>query len=172
MAFLAPIAGILGAGVSAVGAVAGGEAASENASYQAQVAANNAIIATQNANYATEAGQTKAANESLKSAATGGEIKTALAANNIDVNSGSAAAVEKSQREEGELNAETTLNNAELQAYGYRSQATNYTAESGLLTSEAAQAPIGADIGAAGSLLSNASGIGFKWQNFGSSPTP
>jgi hypothetical protein len=50
-----------------------------------------------------------------------------------------------------------------LTAYGYRSQAVGYEAQSNLDTSEAQSAPIGADLAAGGSLLSNASSIGFKW---------
>jgi hypothetical protein len=75
------------------------------------------------------------------------------------------------------------LNNAELAAYGYRSQGTAYTEQAGLEQMTANQAPIaaglatagseyaaagaelgaeGAEAGAYGSLLSSASGIGFK----------
>ena len=57
------------------------------------------------------------------------------------------------------------LSNAELQAYGYRAAATGYQAEAGLDTAEAEQAPIGANIGAFGNLLSGASGVANKWQN-------
>jgi hypothetical protein len=58
------------------------------------------------------------------------------------------------------------LNNAQLQAYGYRSQATSYQAQAGLDTATAEQAPIGAGLGAAGNLLSSASSIGTKWTGF------
>lgn len=166
MAFLAaaaPILGLVGAGASALGTIESGEATAHAANYQAQVAANNAVIESQNATYAVAAGQQQAANESLKGAATGGKIKTAQAANNIDVNTGSAVNVRKSNAETSELDTETVLNNAELAAYGYRSQATGFTSQSGLETATAEQAPIGADIGAGGSLLSNASSLGFKW---------
>ena len=56
MAAAAPIAGLVGAGVSATGTIEGGEATSNAAAYQAQVAKNNAIIAEQNATYASNAG--------------------------------------------------------------------------------------------------------------------
>jgi hypothetical protein len=68
------------------------------------------------------------------------------------------------------------LNNAELQAYGYRTQGTAFTETAGLETMEANEAPIaaglatagagyaaaGAEEGAVGSLLASAGGIGFK----------
>ena len=137
MAAIAPVLGLVGAGVSAVGSIEQGQAQSNAATYQAQVAQNNAIIEQQNAQYAVEAGQAKAQATSLKGAATSGKLKTAQAANNIDVNSGSAVNVQQSQRETNELDPETVLNNAELQAYGYRSQAVNDTAQAGLYSAEA-----------------------------------
>ena len=82
--------------------------------------------------------------------------------------------VQQGARQAGQL--KTVLNNAELQAYGYRTQQTAFTEQAGLETMEAQQAPVaaelataggeyaaaGAEEGAVGSLLSSASGIGFK----------
>jgi hypothetical protein len=111
-------------------------------------------------------------------------IKTAQAANNIDVNTGSAVKVQQGARQAGQLNTETVLNNGELAAYGYRSQGTAFTEQAGLEQMEANEAPIaaaaateggelgaqgaiiggeGAELAATGSLLSNASTIGFKF---------
>lgn len=163
MAFALPAIAAVGAVTSAVGTIAGGEAQSQAAAYQAQVAQNNATIARQNAKYAIAAGHEQAAITSEKGAATGGQIKADQAANGVDVNSGSALDVQESQRGESKLDTETALNNAQLTAYGYRSQAVGYEAQSNLDTSEAQSAPIGADLAAGGSLLSNASSIGFKW---------
>lgn len=159
-------AGVAGAGTSAYGTYESGQATSNAASYQAAVAQNNSIIANQNAAYAEKAGTAQAEATSLKGAATAGKIKAAQAANGIDVNTGSAVNVRASQAETSQLDTETVLNNAELQAYGYRANATNYTAEAGLESTEAEQAPIGAELGATGNLLSNASSIGLKWTGF------
>jgi hypothetical protein len=133
------------------------------------VATNNAIIAEQNATYASDAGLASAAASSLKGAAASGKIKATQAASGIDVNTGSAVNVQASERETNVLNAETVLNNAELQAYGYRAKATSEEAQAGLEKEEAAQATTGADIAAAGNLLSSASSVGAKW-NSGSQP--
>jgi hypothetical protein len=157
------IAGLVGAGVSAGGSILGGTAQGNAASYQAAVAKNNSIIADQNAAYAVEAGNAQAAATSLKGAATAGKIKAAQAANNVDVNSGSAVNVQKSSRELNELDTETVLNNAELQAYGYRSAATGYQAQAGLEEMQAEEAPIGGYLSAGGNLLSAASSIGTKY---------
>ena len=49
----------------------------------------------------------------FKGAAEGAKVKTAQAANNVDVNIGSAVNVQASERETNVLNTETVLNNAE-----------------------------------------------------------
>lgn len=168
MAFLAPIApilGILGAATSAVGTIMGGEATAANATYQAEVAANNAKVAYANAERASAAGQEQAAQESEKGAQREAQIVGAMAANNIDVRSGSAINVEKGERKINQLNSETVLSNAELQNYGYRVQATNDLAQAQLYQTEAQEAPLAADIGAVGGLLGGASSIGFKFGN-------
>jgi hypothetical protein len=162
-------------------------AAGEAAAYQAQVATNNAIIAGYNASEAEQAGNTQAYVAGQQAAATGGRIKAAQAANNIDVNSGSAVKVQQGARQAGVLNQETVLSNAELQAYGYRTTSTAFTEQAGLETMEANEAPIaaglatagagyaaaGAEEGAVGSLLASAGGVGFKLpSSFSSSGSP
>lgn len=170
MAFIAPLAlavGVIGGGVSAVGQIAGGQATANAANYQAAVSSNNAIIARQNADYAEKAGLVQSQTQGLKSRAVGGRIKAAQGASGVDVNSGSNVDVQEAQREAGHLDSETVLNNAELSAYGYRNQATSFEAQSELDKLTAKQAPIGAAFGAAGSLLSSASSLGFKWSTMG-----
>ena len=170
IATIAAVGALAGAGVSAAGTVYSGMATGDAASYQAEVARNNSLIAEQNAKYASEAGTAQATAVSLKGAAKMGKIKTAQAANNIDVNTGSAVDVRASEREAGVLDTATVLSNAELEAYGYRTAATGYTAEAGLLGTQAEEAPIGAGIGATGSLLSGVSAVGFKFTGTGTNP--
>lgn len=157
--------GIIGAVASAGGTMMGAMAQGQAASYQSQVAANNATIANQNAAYAAHAGAEQAQQKSMQGAAQEGAIKGAMAANGVDVNSGSAVDVDASARESSQLNTETTANNAQLQVYGYRAQATNFQAQSTLDSQEAAAAPIDGALGAAGSLLGNVSSIGIKSPN-------
>ncbi len=154
--------GLIGAAVSAGGTMMNGMAQANAANYQAEVASNNAKIAQQNATYAAQAGAQQADTASKKGAANEAAIKGAIAANGVDVNSGSAVDVQTSAREQSKLDTLTTANNAQLQVYGYRSQAAGYQAQSQLDQMTAEQAPIGAAIGASGSLLSNASSIGLK----------
>lgn len=170
MAIAAPLAlaaGIGGAGISAIGALEGGAAAHNAADYQAQVANNNAIIAKQNAAYATQSGLQQAANQSMKGRAQMGKIKANQAASGVDVNTGSSADVQQSQREVNKLDTDTVLNNAELKSYGYRTDASNFQAQAGLDEMQAEQAPIGAAFSAAGGLLSSASSVGSRWAMMG-----
>src|SRR6202021_3155278 len=174
MAFAAPlalIAGIAGAGISAYGTAEAGQAQANAANYNAGVAANNGAIGNNSTAYSVAAGQEATSTQSRKNAAVSGKIKATQAASGVDVNTGSAVDVQKSQRETGELDSETVLNNSELQAYGYRSQATGFQATSQLETEEAEQAPIGADLSAAGGLLGSASSLGLKWSQLGNTGT-
>src|SRR5277367_1170844 len=88
--------------IAAASAIYSGISQSNAASYQAQVAKNNATISQNNANASIGAGQVQSQATSLRSAAQGGQIKAAQAANNINVSSKSAVAVQETQRETGE----------------------------------------------------------------------
>lgn len=153
--------------VGAAGSISSGIAAKNAADYQAAVANNNATIAQQNAEYAMKAGYAQAENQSRKGAANLGRIKTAQAASGVDVNSGSALDVQEGQRETNQLDTETVLNNAQLHAYGYRTQATNFEAESKLDTMKGEAAQTASYFKAGGDLLSSASSIGGKWTGSG-----
>jgi hypothetical protein len=159
MAFALPIIGLVGAGFTALGTIAKGAAEKNALLYQQQVANENAIIAQQNAQYTIEAGQAKTAAKSMEYAAEGGAIKTAEAAGGVDVNTGSNKATQISQRELRKLDTEQEMNKAQLAAYGYRTQATNYQAQAALYGYEAPQALKGAELGAAGQFT----GAAAKW---------
>jgi len=157
------IAGVASTGVAVAGSLSSAAAQKSNANYQAQVARNNETIAAQNAEYATQAGQEKAQEVGIQEREQQGQVTTALAAGGVDVNSGSAADVEKTQKETGSLATQQTVDNAALQAYGYRTQQANFGAESGLLTGQAGQATTAGDLMAGGGLLSGASGVGLNY---------
>jgi hypothetical protein len=137
MTSIAPLAGLVGTAVSGIGAISSGKAEAAQANYQAQVAKNDQIIAYQNANYATAAGETKSYNEGLQQRAKAGAITGGIAAGGLDVNSGSAAQIRESQEALGLQDVETVRQQAALTAYGYRTQATNFGAQAQLDTAEA-----------------------------------
>ena len=163
MAILAAALPVIGAVTTAASTVMSGIATSNAASYQAQIAENNAEVARNNATYALEAGGAKTQQAGLQAAEHAGEVKTALAANNVDVNTGSAVEVEAGTRAKGAYNEYAIANNADLTAYGYRTQADSFDASAQLDKATAEEAPIGAGLGAAGSLLSNSSALSSKW---------
>lgn len=172
MAFLAaaPVLaglGMAGAGISAIGTIAGGIANRNAANYQAAIANNNKIIAIQNAARAEQAGNVQAEATSRKGAAQVAAIKVGQAASGVNVNTGSPVDVQAGQRETNQLDTETVLNNNMLHAYGYRTQATNFEAEENLDKAKADAAVPAAALSATGSLLSNASSTGFKWNGGG-----
>lgn len=174
MAFIAPAlpyitaaAAVAGTVSSISGNLAAGKAAQAEANYRAQVAHNNEIIANQNADYAIKAGQQKAAVESMKGAALVGRARAAAAASGIDVNSGSALDVQESEREKAKLDTETTLSNAQLQAYGYRSQAAGFSGSADLSTLEGGNAEAAGNRGAVGSLFEGATAIAGAAKDFG-----
>ena len=142
---------LAGAGISAFGQVEAGQAEAEAAKYNSQVAANNAA-------YASKAGSAQSEVESLKNAQAESGVKAKQSANNIDVNSGSALKVQQGATEAGQIDIQNVENNALLKAYGYQQ-------ESELQKQEQKQATLGADIGAAGGLLSDISAIDQKWES-------
>lgn len=162
MAFV-PALAVAGAAVSAVGTIAGGFANQNAANYQAQVARNNSIAAQQNATEAEQAGSAKAENQSQKGAAALAKVKTAQAANGVDVNSGSAVDVQASERETNYLSTENVFHNDMLQAYGYRVQSENFQSEAALDQAKADEAVPASVLSATGGLLSSASSVGSKW---------
>lgn len=156
----------IGAGVSAMGAQQQAEASAASNRYQAQVAANNALIAEQNARYAREAGQSQAYQNQYKIRQAVGAQKAQQGASGIDVNSGSPLDVRVSTAELGELDTLTILNNAEREAYGYESQSVNFKAESGLRLMEADNDRAAGRLGVAKSLIGGAQSVSDKWLSY------
>jgi hypothetical protein len=158
--------GIAGSIMQAYGQYEQGQAASADAHYQAQVAANNAVIAQQNATWAAAEGESQAGAVDLATRANVGAIKAAQAGNNISVNSGSAKAVQGSAATLGKLDALTTMSNAARAAYGFETQQMGFTAESELQATEASQAKEAGEIGMMSSLLSGASSAANRYRTW------
>lgn len=161
----------LSGGVGAYGAIKQGEAAADAAEFNAETNRQNAEIAKENANIAGQSGAQQAANESMKTRATVGNIKANQAASGVDVLSGSALDVQVSQAELGELDALTLRSNATREAFGYRNAATNYKNEESLNRAEADNDSTAGSINAAGTLLGtlgSASSKYYDWKREGS----
>lgn len=145
----------------------GGIAARNQANYRAAIAKNNETAALQNAARAEQAGNVQAEAQGRKGAARLGRIKAEQAASGLNVNQGTPVDVQAGQREMSQLDTETVLNNAQLHAYGYRTQAMNFRAEEGLERAKADSAIPAAALKAGGGLLANASSLSGKWTGGG-----
>ena len=160
----------------AAGSVISGVSAASSALYQAQVSRNNAKTAQNNANYTAAAGAAQTENAGLRARSANANTRASLAAQNVDVSSGSAADVQTSQAELSRLDTETIANRAAMETYGYRVQNISDTAQSKADQSAAIWDVAGGVTGAAGkvagaapdlptSLLSGPSGppSGYTW---------
>lgn len=163
---ISAVVGLAGAGISAAGAMEQGQATAASDAYQAQVAANNAALATQQGKLDIQSGEIQAVNSGLKTRAAVGTEKSQQGASGIDVNTGSAANVRAGTASMGMLDALTVRSNAAKKAYADEVQATSDTAQGQLDTFAGEQAGTGADIAAAGTLLSGASTVGGNYAKF------
>jgi len=163
---ISTVGSAVGSVTSAVGSVTQGRANSDAAMYQAAVARNNALVADQNAQYAIEAGRRSESAQRQKTAQLIGAQRASMAANGIDINSGSPLNLQADTAQVGELDALTIRNNAARQAYNFRVQAGDFEANAGLLTMQAANAKKAGNIGAFSSLVGGASSVSDKWLRY------
>lgn len=159
MAVAIPYLAFAGAGLSAAGSIAGGIAQGKAASYQAQVARNNATIAQQNAAHAASVGAEDTEVAGLKARNRLASTRAGFAANNLDITSGSPADVIAGEQKSGALDTETVANNAALQVYGYGTQAAGYEGQAQLDQAEAGFDPIEGALKGTGSLLDKTSSL-------------
>lgn len=114
---------------SAAGAYSQSQAQSAMGGYQKTVSDINAGMATTQAQDAITRGDIAANTANMKTRQVVGSQRANMAAQGIDVNSGSAADVQGSTQAIGALDALTIKNNAWRTAWGYNVQASNYTSQ-------------------------------------------
>jgi len=163
LAAAAPIFGVIGTGISAIGAFEQGQTEAAMARYQAQVANNNAIAAQQSATAAQEAGEAQAENASLQNRQAVAAIAAEQGASGIDPNTGSAKQTQETQRLVGRTNAATVMQQGEVQGYEYEVAGTNQQAQAGLYSAEASADEQAGMWGAMGSLMGGLSNVGAKY---------
>jgi hypothetical protein len=118
-----------GVAVQAVGAYNSANAQKNTYAYKAQIAAQNAQIANQQASQAIINGQTAEQNIRLQGAQVIGSQRASMAANGVDLGQGSANEALTTTKYITERDALTTKDNALRQAWGYQVQAVNATNE-------------------------------------------
>lgn len=156
-------ASAVGSVIGAQGSIQSGNANASAAQYQAGIARNNALIAEQNAQYASQAGRSQESASRQKTAQLIGAQRAAMAANGIDIGSGTPLRIQGDTAAVGELDALTLRNNAARAAYGYRSQAGDFTASAGLLDRQADNYRRAGSIRAMTSIVGGASSVADKW---------
>jgi len=129
--------------------------------FQAEIAAFNSRIADMKARYAKQAGIQQEVQHRLKVGQLKGKQRSALASGNIDITSGTAARVLDSTDVMGEIDAITIQANALKAAWGYSTEAANYTNDS-IAYSSAAKATSPSQA-AFTSLLGSANQVASKW---------
>jgi hypothetical protein len=98
----------------------------QSGKYQASVANQNAETATAQANDAINRGNAAAEQRRVQMRQQLGTQVATMGASGADLTSGTALDITGDTAQFGSLDALTTLNNAQREAYGYQVQATNY----------------------------------------------
>jgi len=151
------------------------EAQSQMYNYQSRVAQINSQIDKQNADYAIVRGEQQASIEGMKGAQTLGQIKVAQAASGIDVNTGSAADVQESQKKITKMDMDTIRANASKTAYDYNVQSVQDINQAGLYGMASQNASAAGNIAMMSSIVSTAGSVSSKWlaaSQSGALPTP
>lgn len=132
------IVGVVGTALSTtmgvVSSIQQGNAAQEQYNYQAQVAKKNANIAQQNADQKRQEGIEEARQQRIKTLQAVGSQQAAMAANGIDISSGTALDIIEDTTATGELDALTKQYNYESQAIALEQQADNFNNQASLDT--------------------------------------
>ena len=165
-----------GAGIAgAFGSLFGGQAQSDQLSYQAGVAKMNQQIAKQNADYSKYVGEVEAQRVGMEGRSRIGSITAAKGASGVEVGSGSAQDVIGSQLDITQHDEATTRANAARKAYGHEMEGFEQGEQAKLLEKGAKNTKTASYINAASSLLGGASSVASKWStyktNFGGKDT-
>jgi len=95
-----------------------------------------------------------------------GTIRASAGAAGVDPNFGSPVRLQTSAADVGELDAETIRNNAARQAYGFRVQGTDFTAQAQLDSMQAQNALTAGNLQSFSSIVGGAGAFAEKWNKF------
>lgn len=161
------IAATIGSTVLGIGGqIAQGNENAALANYQAQVAANNQILANRAAQDAKARGDIAAANAQTSANSLLGRQKTALAANGVNVNQGTALDIQGNTKAVSENEALTIRSNAAREAYRYETEGANYGNEEAVALSKAANDQSAIFGNALGTALTGGGSVADKWYKF------
>jgi hypothetical protein len=150
-----------GAVIQAGGAYSSAKSKKSAFNAQAQIDTNNAQVAEWQAQQAELAGADAEQSSRLRTSQVTGEQRAALAANGVDLGTGSATDVLAGTQVIGNHDALTIRDNASRQAWGYRTQGVNFLNDAAM--SHSAADSINPALSAVGSLLSSAGAVDKAW---------
>lgn len=176
MGFLAPLAGLAGAGagaaagagsllggigalVSVAGTLVGGIAAKNQANYQAQVAKNNATIAKKNAALSSDTAQQTQLESDRQTAALVGQQEGIQSASGLSTGSASMLRTRRTANNLGRQDAFNIRKEGDSNIQNYLQQSENFRAEASAAKAGGAGSMLGAFFDAGSSLISSASSI-------------
>ncbi|MGH7239323.1 MAG: hypothetical protein ACREHG_04560 [Candidatus Saccharimonadales bacterium] len=164
------IIGGIGLGATALGGIFGAAGASQQAkaqqgmyNYQAGMAKFNSVIALQNADYARDQGERQVEQYGLKTAQQMGGIRSAQAASGLDVNTGSAAAVQSGQRQIADIDMTQIRSNAAKTAYNFDVESKTFEQQAQLYTYAGENAAAAGQINIMSSILGSVGGVSNMW---------
>lgn len=152
---------VAGSVVGAIGQYQQASAAKTAAKYESAVASANAKVAEFKAQDVQDRAQQDAENLGRQIAAVRGKQKATIAANGIDLSSGSAQSLLDATDFYGALDQATLANNANKDKWSLQQQASNYKAEAQMQSSRASS--ISPFTSLATSLLGSAGKLADKW---------
>ena len=160
--------GLLGVGVSGLGALGSANAAKNSAQtsqiqlkFQADMAKINEQLNETNAQATLLAGQRQESNVRLKTGQLKSTQRASMAANGIDLGSDTALRILTSTDLMGEIDAQTVASNAVRNAWGYRTQGANFAADA--MFKRASADTIDPNSAFTSSLLGNAGQVAMNW---------
>lgn len=155
-----------GAGLNAFSAYNSSRNAKSAYEAQAQVARNNEMIAGWQAEDALARGDRQASEVRMKSRQLKGRQRATMAANGIDLGTGSALEILTDTDYFGEIDANTVKDNASKEAWALRNQARGFSYEASMAKARAgAESPL---LAAGTSLLTSAGRVSDRWYKTGS----
>ena len=153
-----------GVGMSVMGAYNKANAQKATLDYEAAVARNNQTIANYQADITQRNGERMEQAQQLKTANLMGDQRAAMAANGVDLGTGSASEVLATTKFMGENDALTIRDNTARQAWALREQGKGYGAEAG--ADSAISGSIDPFMTASTSLLTEGSRVAASWYNY------
>lgn len=160
--------GLLGVGMSGLGALGGANAAKNSAqmsqiqlNFQSQMAKINEQLNESNAQTTLLAGQRQEQQVRLRTGQLKSTQRASMAANGIDLGSDTALRILTSTDLMGEIDAQTVASNAVRSAWGYRTQGANFAADAAFKAASADT--INPSSAFSSSLLGSAGQVAMNW---------